>query len=405
MPEPTARTIGSPGTALQLTQLEQRLKQGRPPFRLAVADPHRDTASLITTMLLGESLSATDTDLPALVRTFRDLIKTPDAPAVLAALAEDGPPTAGPASEQAVIAYDAHRPRVPLAAVPLEPAQPNLDYPYAIRADTGDEVRQAATQFRDLVLADPARARLAEAGFRDPDGKAGAGFPAAAATTSASTGAFALDDPARVQAALNLWSAVNEPPRALALFDVSASMKTRSAGGRTRAGVMTEAARQGFDLFSPDARVGMWTFGAGHQEVLPIDSLTAQRRVALDQRIAAAAPTTSDQANLYGAVADAYTAMSTGYDNTRPNLIFVFTDGGDSDPSDQHKKQFTQAIEQAADPTQPIRIVIIGIDASPPAATDLQGVADTVGGGFFALTSPNQVQTIFLKALLDVGEA
>ena len=48
-------------------------------------------------------------------------------------------------------------------------------------------------------------------------------------------------------------------------------------------------------------------------------------------------------------------------------------------------------------------MVLIGIGASAADAADLQEIAAIVGGGFFPLTSPEQIQTIFLKALLRVG--
>ena len=51
------------------------------------------------------------------------------------------------------------------------------------------------------------------------------------------------------------------------------------------------------------------------------------------------------------------------------------------------------------------RIAIIGIDVSPAGAVDLQQIVDLVGGGYFPLTDPNQIQTVVLKALLAVGEA
>ena len=49
--------------------------------------------------------------------------------------------------------------------------------------------------------------------------------------------------------------------------------------------------------------------------------------------------------------------------------------------------------------------MLIGISVGPADAANLQPIAEIVGGGFFPLTSPEQIQTIFLKALLRVGAA
>jgi hypothetical protein len=403
MPEAAARRVGWPNSPLQLTQLELELRQRHTPITLGIADPHRDTAGLITTMVLGDALSDTDADLPALVSTFRGLVKTRSVPDLLPLLGKQA--DAGPAYEQAVIEYDAKHPAIPLVAVQVEPGQPILDYPYAVRTDVTADVNQAANLFRAAVLDPSARERFFQAAFRDPEGHTGPGFPAVAITTTTPVGAFALDDPPRAQAALNLWSAVNEPPRAIALVDTTASMTAVSKSGSTHAAVMIAATQVGFDLLDPDSEIGMWTFGAAHQEVLPIAPLKTDHRADLEARIAAARPGPTDEADLYGAVTDAYAAVQQSYDPARPNDIFVFTDGGDSAPTQERRQAFVQRIETLANPTKPIRIVIIGIDVPPAAADDLQTVADTVGGGYFPLNSPDQIQTIFLKALLKVGEA
>ena len=48
---------------------------------------------------------------------------------------------------------------------------------------------------------------------------------------------------------------------------------------------------------------------------------------------------------------------------------------------------------------------MIGIGVSTADAADLEAIADVVGGSFFPLTNPAQIQIIFLKALLRVGAA
>jgi hypothetical protein len=281
-----------------------------------------------------------------------------------------------------------------------------LDYPYAVRSDIADDRRQAADMFRAAIGSPASAQKLAEAAFRDSNGVAGSGFPAATETNAGPVGAFAVDDPPRVQNALNLWAAVNEPPRALALLDVSSSMKTKTSSGQTRADEMADATHQGLNLLATDSEVGLWTFGsAGHSDILSVAPLTSARRANFDQRLAAARPTGGDQVDLYGTVLDAYDEMQSAYDPSRPNFLILFTDGGDSSPTGQRLMDFSKQIEQVADPTEPIRIAIIGIDVPPDGAANLQQIANLVGGGYFPLTDEHQVPTILLKALLAVGEA
>ncbi len=402
MAQSDARQLGWPARGVQIADLRPQLAQGGP-LRLAVAEPRRETASLVAAMVLGESLATSDAELPALVKAFRGVIKAPSTVDLLRGLG--GAATAGPASEQAVVTYDATHPPTSIAAVPLEPAPPNLDYPYAIRSGISREASQAAEQFRAAVLGGPAVQILAAAAFRDPDGRARAGFPPAAPIATVPFSPYPVDDPERVQRALALWSAANTPSRTLALFDVTSSMRAGAGGGRTRTGVMTAAATEGLSLFAADSRVGMWVFADSHHEVLPVDTLTPARRVEFADRMADATPTRTNRAELYSTLLAAYRTMRDGYDPTRPNIIIVLTDGGDDTAGGLARATFSQQVQQLADATRPIRIVLIGIDVAPADEADLQAIADVVGGGYFRLASPGQIQTIFLKALLQVGAA
>jgi hypothetical protein len=405
MPEAAAKLVGWPSKRLQVAQVKPLLAAGGP-LKLGVAEPRRETASLAATMLLGDALATSDEDLPALVKTFRGVVKTTSTGELLRTFGTRV--NAGPASEQAILAYNATNPPLKLVGVQLDPAAPLLDYPFAIRAGVPRETAQAAELLRTRLLDSDAAQTLAKKAFRAPDGKIGSGFPASAASDTAPVIGAAIDDQARVDRALGLWSAANSPSRTLALFDVTSSMATvmaTAAGQATRTQVMVAAAQGGLSLFAGDSRVGMWAFGAGHQEVLPIEELTTERRTEFDQRMAGARPSTSNASDLYGTLLAAYKVMKDGYDATRPNIIIALTDGGDSDTADVRREKFKQDLQKLADPTKPIRVVLIGISVGGPDAANLQAIADIVGGGFFPLTSPEQIQTIFLKALLRVGAA
>lgn len=405
MPEAAAKLVGWPSGRLRVAAVKPLLDQGGP-LKLGIAEPRRETASLAAAMVLSETLATSDADLPGLVKMFREVVKTSSTGELLRTFGARV--NAGPAAEQAVLTYNASNPPLKLVAVQLEPAAPLLDYPYAIRSGIPREMAQAAHLFRTAVLDGAAAEQLAGKSFRSPNGRVGASFPTSpASVTDPFTGA-AIDDTARVHRALGLWSAANSPSRTLALFDVTASMGTvmqTAAGGATRTDIMVAAARSGLALFQSDSRVGMWAFGAQHQEVLPINDLTPQSRSEFDQRVATARPSAVDRSELYAALLDAYKLMKDGYDVSRPNIIVVLTDGGDSDGSAMRRELFKQELQKLADPTRPIRVVLIGIGVGEADAANLKQIADIVGGGFFPLTSPDQIQTIFLKALLRVGAA
>jgi uncharacterized protein YegL len=297
-----------------------------------------------------------------------------------------------------VYAYNATKPPNPLVGVAFEPAAPRLDYPYAIRSGLPVELAQAAELFRDVVLG--SSGVLFQHAFRTPGGGAGPGFPDPPPPPGG--GGDALTDATKIARTLALWGAANAPSRTLALLDVTSSMGS-PIGGSTRSDVMTAAAQAGLELFTTDSKVGLWAFAAQHQEVLPIADLTAARKAELQARMGGAGPTGSNQAQLYQTLLEAYQAMLNGYEPGRPNLIVVLTDGADSDTSQLRREQFKQDVQKLVDPTRPIRVVLIGIGAGAADVTALQEIAAVMGGGYFPLTSPEQIQGIFLNALLRVG--
>ena len=408
MPEAAARLVGWPGKSLPIASIKQLLSQGS--LKLGIAEPRRETASLAATMVLGEALTATVDDLPALVKMFRGVTKTSSTAELLRSF---GPQiTAGPASEQAVLAYNATGPAVKLAPVQLDPIAPSLDYPYAVRSGIPREAAQAAGLFRRVLLEPAAREALARRAFRDASGETSPGFPSSNGSngSNVSSGdAFIgppISDRAKIEEAIGLWTAANSPSRTLALFDVTSSMGTlvqTTAGGKSRAQVMIEAAQSGLALFTSDSRVGMWAFSARHQEVMPIAALSAESTAEFNQRMAAAVPGPTNDSPLYDTLTAAYREMREGYDPTRPNIIVVLTDGGDSNAGGVRFERFRQDLQRLAETTRPIRVVLIGIGVGTADAADLRRIAEVLGGGFFPLKSPEEIQTIFLRALLRVG--
>jgi len=404
MPEVAAKQVGWPAKRLQIATLKPLLTQGT--LHLGIAEPRREAASLAATMVLGQALATRDEDLPDLVKTFRSVVQMSSTAELLRSFGPEV--TAGPASEQAVLAYNATNPSLELVAVQLDPPAPKLDYPFAIRSALPRETAQAAALFRGALLAGAAQGALARRAFRTPTGEIGSGFPTTNGSAGGTYAGKAITDRAKVQEALGLWAAANSPSRTLALFDVTSSMAAvmqTSTGGRSRTAVMVEAAQRGLALFTADSRVGMWLFAAQHREVLPIDNLSAERTAVFNQQMAAAVPGPTDVSPLYDTLLAAYRVMRDGYDRTRPNIIVVLTDGGDSNAGGMRLEKFKLDLQQLAEAMKPIRVVLIGVDVGATAKADLQTIADAVGGGFFELKSPEQIQTIFLKALLRVGAA
>jgi hypothetical protein len=122
MPADVASAVGA---TVRLDAVPGLMASGS--FRLAMAEPRRETASLAAAALLGAAVAPTEAQLPALVRTFRGIVKTAATADMLPALGSQA--SAGPAAEQAIYAYNSTNPRNGLVAVPFQPPGPRLDYP------------------------------------------------------------------------------------------------------------------------------------------------------------------------------------------------------------------------------------------------------------------------------------
>ncbi len=403
MPESDARRFGWPEARLQIATIKPLLAQ-RDQWRFGVADPRRETAGLAFAMLFNEAFANNDADLPGLVRTFRSLAVTPTSDELLGSLGATS--NAGPVAEQAVVRPRAATSGQSIVAVQIDPAAPMLDYPFAIRSTLPRATVQAAQLLRTELLGAAATRRLASHGFRDSHGKVGPGFPATAATTAEPAVGTPIDDPVRVRRALEVWTAATAPSRTIVLFDTSASMARWIGTGddaMSRSAVMFAAAQTGLNLFTPVSEVGMWTFNTGHKELVASDRLSASHKRLFAERAAKTNQARSDRSDLYDTLLDAYQRVRDGYDPSRLNLVVAFTDGGDSSPSEVRRAKFLQDLQRLADPTRPIRMILIGIDTDEAGGRELQQIADAAGGGYFPLTNPADIQMIFLKALLRIG--
>jgi hypothetical protein len=104
-----------------------------------------------------------------------------------------------------------------------------------------------------------------------------------------------------------------------------------------------------------------------------------------------------DACPLYQSIIAGYKEMLNGYDPALSNTLVVFTDGRDTTGMDIRKVQLD--LEALADVTRPIRVVLLGIGPDIN-LEELQAIAKTTGGAAFQVNSPEQMQLIFLTALL-----
>jgi Ca-activated chloride channel family protein len=322
---------------------------------------------------------------------------------------------AAPLSEEDVVAYNAQRPPVELAALYLEPTPPALDYPYLVMPEVDLQKSAAATGLRQMLQKPSFKNVLAAAGLRGPDGSVGAGFalpigatkvsPPPTAGANGGTAAAGLDASA-ISQSLGRWAAITVPGRVLSVFDVSGSMLTKvpTAKNETRAQVTQGAAAGGLQLFDDQWSVGMWLFSTDMvgtrpwKEVVPITPLSSGR-----SRLQAAIPQITPKKNgdtgLYDTALAAYTEVKNTWQPGRINSVILFTDGKNQNKGGISRAELVARLTKLKDPTKPVRMVIIGIgnEVDPK---ELQEITNaTSAGGVFIAPDPAKISDIFLQAI------
>ena len=419
MPEPVAGSVGWPSAKLTWAALLQQMTANTK-LKVGTVEPTRDAAALSGLLAFGAAAQASPggaTAATAALRalaTGRSVVKEDllarfprsDDPAAIASGL-----SAAALSEQTVIAYNAAKPPVKLAALYVEPAPVALDYPFAVLPGGNLAKSDAAGTLRKALQQKPFLDKVAADGLRAPDGTIGPGFgaptgaPAPAATAPPSAGQRSAVATA-VEQALSTWIAVTLPARMLAIIDVSGSMlqKVPTAGNATRAQVTLEAARRGLGLFDDSWAVGLWTFSTNlngnidYAPQVPIGPLSSQRTQLL-AKIGGIQPVPKGDTGLYDTILAGYQEVKKDWDPGRVNSVVMMTDGDNDDPSGgvSHEQLLAQ-LKQLADPQKPIQVIIIGIGPTVNAAP-LEQITKTTGGGVFIAEDPAKIGEIFLKAI------
>jgi Ca-activated chloride channel homolog len=411
VPQPVAERLGWPTKSLTWAALLERMTTGSG-LRTGMVDPARDAPSLSALLALQNAAPAIGPQAQtATVGSLRTLASNRSAVAadLLARFPRASDQTAlstglaaAPLSEQAVIAFDAAQPPVPLVPMYVSPQPAPLDYPYTVLPHPREGVADLAQEFLKQLQAADFKDVLARHGLRAADGSTGANFAATAGTPATLTLSGRVDA-AEIDRTLNTWGVISQPGRLLAVIDVSGSMKSPvpTAGGKSREQVTVEAAAGGLGLFGDDWSVGLWTFStklngdAPFRELAPIAPL-ASRRAAVSQALGAVAPTNGDT-GLYDTILAAYRDVQSGWDPGRSNAVVVLTDGQNDNPAGLNLDQLLSELRRIADPHRKIQVIAVGIGEAD--RTELTAITKVTGGGVFIAADPSQIGDIFLQAI------
>ena len=424
MPEPVAQQLGWPEKKLKWQDLLGQLNKNKA-LRPGLVEPSRDAAGLTGLLALGGAAGSDPSGTTQKVKALQKLAANTSS--IRQDLLEKFPRTpeevttglsAAPLSEEDVLAYNAEKPPIPLAAVYLDPAPTALNYPFAVMPEVDPQKSAAAAGLHEALRGSTFRDALAAAHLRGPDGKAGAGFtaptgaPAEVAPVlragSASQGAAAAAQATTaISQVLGSWAAITQPGRVLAVFDISGSMldPVPTAGNLTRAEVTKRAAAQGLALFDDRWSVGTWFFSTelvGSQAWLPKVPISplSSARPRLTDALNDMKPKKDGDTGLYDTALAAFQNVQKGWQAGRVNSVILFTDGVNENEAGLSRGKLVSELKRVRDPEKPVRMVIIGIGTGVD-RDELKAIANASGpsSGVFVAEDPAKINEIFLQAI------
>lgn len=433
MPKQMAEALGWPKTQLDWAELLDKFAKAKNgwqaygkdwgPFKLGMTDPSTSTAGLLALSAIIDADDNQDIDENELGRLLqlKQVMKVyePNTAQILRGF--DGAGAGGlsyvsafPALEQEVLAHNVAHPEAQLVAV-YPKNNTEADNPYLTLTDTPwtDAKRQAvAGGFLAYLRSPAARAVLQEAGFRDPNRRAGATITQAngvlAELTALPRGVLLTD---AVNNTLNTWTSLTRPTNMLLVLDVSGSMSEKVPGlGRAKLDLTKDAAIVAVKRFDDTASVGLWSFsssqgGKPYRELVPLTKLGGEMadgtkgadKVLSEIKGLKAGGNTG----MYDTIAAAHAAVQAKYQADATNLVVILTDGANDDQGKGLSlEQLTKKLKDA-DPKRPVKVVTIALGQQAN-GTVLQQISAATGAPTpFVSRDQYDITAVLLRAIFQ----
>ena len=198
----------------------------------------------------------------------------------------------------------------------------------------------------------------------------------------------------------------------LTVIDVSGSMDQDAGQGRTRIELARDAAITALRLYPDSAQIGLWAFSVllkppndwlSLVDLGPLgdDVSGATRRDRLLEQSQTLPTLVGGGTGLYDTTLAAFRTVRAGYDPARVNSVVLLTDGrNEEDPGGIDLDTLLRTLRAEFDPAQPIPIITIGM--GPDADLDtLRQISETTGGKAYTALDPNDIETVFLDAMIE----
>ena len=283
-------------------------------------------------------------------------------------------------------------PNRPLPVVAIYPREGTFwsDHPFVIPQAPWitDELRSAATTYRDFLLARPQQERALQFGFRPADPQIAVGAPINAENgVDASEPKTLLKVPnAEVIAATRaLWSQNKKGVEVQIVLDVSGSMEKEGRLEQAKT-----ALKRFVEQLGDNDVLGITVFGSDARELTPLDQLGPKRQQVLGQ-IDGLFP--NGGTRLIDSVSEAYTKMQGQPAGERIRALVVLSDGADNESSGTEADLRT--LLAADEEGRSIKVFTIAYGTGSDVDTDLMKTIAESSGAKTYISDPARIDQVY----------
>ncbi|MFE7173315.1 substrate-binding and VWA domain-containing protein [Streptomyces sp. NPDC057616] len=423
-----AKSLGWPRKTYSWTELAGAAMQGDS-LKLGAADPARSATGLLALTQLSAAAAGTkdgDTQAAAMMKALSQRTSDTDGQ-VVDTLPRDssgtelGNPKRNQAlvlSEQAAYAHNSSADSgTGLDMFYPKDGSPRLDYPFTMVGELTTDQSRAALRFMNY-LRQPAQLRLLhQHGFRASEDETPTAVVAKAGGSSPQPYA---DDPPKpapavaLQEALGMWTITVQSARITTVVDASSSMSEQVPGtGQSRMDVTKGSLLQALATFTPEDEIGLWEFSTkldgdkDYRVLVPTERLGDRtgggtQRDRLSTAFGRLKPVPDGATGLYDTTLAAYRAATSSYARGKFNALVVLTDGVNQDPGSISRADLVSRLQKLTDPERPVPLIMIAVGPDADRA-EAQEIAKATGGTGELVSSPSQIQSVILKAIVTAG--
>jgi Ca-activated chloride channel family protein len=276
-----------------------------------------------------------------------------------------------------------------------------------------EEERAGALAFQDYVQQPDVQSRVLEFNFRPGNPQVAIGSPIVpenGVDPNQPQTLLQVPTPPVMVGLLDRWAEQRKGARVLLVIDISGSMKERAGPDTrdTKLDLAKSAAIDSLDDFKSNDLVGLRVFstnigpdGASWIDVVPIGQMS-QNQSNLRTQIENLIPTNGTP--LYDVTLDSFNLLYEGYDASRINAVVLLTDGknDDGEVSDDNQ-QLQTAISELQRNSQgelgrPVRVFTIGYGSDADLSV-LKQIAEATNAASYNASDPKSINKVFTAVI------